>query len=46
MTTRGEETVAAVAAGGYRTEDGTWVSIAGARPPGTAEGGEETARIK
>jgi len=26
--TRGEETVAAVAAGGYRTEDGTWVSIA------------------
>ena len=28
--TRGEETVAAVAAGGYRTEDGTWVSIAAA----------------
>jgi uncharacterized protein (TIGR02452 family) len=78
MGTRGEETVEAVAAGGYRTEDGTWVSIAAAvaaavagtklvrpgtvadlreyahpsagdcvataRPPGTAVGGEETAR--
>jgi hypothetical protein len=78
MGTRGEETVEAVAAGGYRTADGSWVSIAAAvaaavagtklvrpgavadlreyahqsagngvataRPPGTAVGGEETAR--
>lgn len=30
MGTRGEETVEAVAAGGYRTADGSWVSIAAA----------------